>query len=140
MSAVMNTQGQPSATGAPDGDTTGDTSTDQGFTVCISAMPDGTYSIYAQDSDDDQESNQAGAGATAGDTSSSDDAASGDDDSTQTADNVDDALAIAKQMLEQEAGEDDESGQDGSDMMSPADAKKAWNQMAAKNDKKKAGM
>lgn len=86
--------------------------------VTITAVGDGTYTVSLaepQDSDDQ-----------GGDPSSSDDS-----DQPQTADNVEDALKMAGQMLGAEADESDDSGDDNAPM-SPGDAKSAWNQMASK--------
>ena len=86
----------------------------QGTTVCITASPDGTFSVQMQESGADE---------------------SGEDESgdgPQTADNLDDALALAGQMLTTEMGEDSADSGDGDAPMDPATAKSAWNQMAAK--------
>jgi hypothetical protein len=97
-----------------------------GFVVCVAAQADGSFQVYAQDSDQDPtDQSQGGEG--------------GDGSQVQTADNVDDALAIAKQLIEQESGgSDDDSGQDGNAPLSPTDASSVWNQMAAKKDKSRA--
>ena len=84
----------------------------QGTTVCITALPDGSFSVKILESDSADESGE--------DESS---------DGPQSADNLDDALALAGQMLTTEMGED--SG-DGDAPMDPATARSAWNQMAAK--------
>ena len=120
------------------GATTGDPTSDQtGVVICIAALPDGTYQIYQQG--DQDQSGGAPASAQGGMPSPSG-APSPDDDSgnSQTADNIQDALQIAGQML-QGGDQDDDSGQgqDGNAELSPSDAKAAWNQMAAKSDKKR---
>lgn len=89
------------------------------FVVCIAVQSDGTFSVYSQDSDADP-------------------AAEGDDGSggMQTADNIDDALMMVKQMVEQEMGEgESESAEDGNAPLQGGDAKAVWDQMAAKKDK-----
>lgn len=93
----------------------------QGTTVCITASPDGTFSVQIQEAASSDESGEDESG-----------------DGPQTADNLDDALALAGQMLTAEMGEDGgESSAIGDDNapMDPASAKSAWNQMAQKRDK-----
>ena len=98
----------------------GDSGMEEGTTVCITASPDGTFSVQMQESGADE---------------------SGEDESgdgPQTADSLDDALALAGQMLTAEMGEEGgESSAIGDDNapMDPASAKSAWNQMAQKRDK-----
>ena len=87
----------------------------QGTTVCITASPDGTFSVRIQEAAISEESSEDESG-----------------DGPQTADNLDDALALAGQMLTTEMGEDSADGGDGDAPMDPATAKSAWNQMAAK--------
>lgn len=85
-----------------------------GFVVCIAAQADGSYQVYAQDSDQEQ-----------------------DEDQTQTADNIDDALDMARQLIEEEQGEDsgDSGEQHGN---APVDDPQAvWDQLAARRDKQK---
>ena len=84
-----------------------------GFVVCIAAQADGSYQVYAQDSDQEP-----------------------GEDQTQTADNIDDALDMARQLIESEQGEDSE--QDGNAPVSADNAQAVWDQMAAKRDKAKA--
>ena len=113
----------PTMSGDPSqgmGDSMGDSDSDsQGTTVCITASPDGTFSVQIQEA--------AGADESGEDESS---------DGPQTADNLDDALALARQMLTAEMGED--SSTDGDAPLDPATAKSAWNQMAAKRSAMKA--
>ena len=104
-----------------DGSSDDESSGSQGTTVCITAMPDGTFSVQIQESGDDGDEGP-------GDNS----------DGPQTADSLDEALQIAGQMLTDEMNEDSgesDSGSDGDAPMSPANAKSAWNAMAAKRDK-----
>lgn len=84
-----------------------------GFVVCIAAQADGSYQVYAQDSDTEP-----------------------GEDQTQTAGSVDEALDMARQLIEQEQGEDSEPSGDGNAPV--ADAQAVWDQMAAKRDKAKA--
>jgi hypothetical protein len=94
------------------------------FVVCIAAQPDGTYSVYAQDSDDDQDDAAQGSAPAPG----------GDDSGPQTAQSLEDALKIAGQMLQEEAGEDSQEPADGSDPQA------VWNQLAKKTDAKRGAM
>ena len=99
----------------------GDSGMDEGTTVCITASPDGTFTVQIQEAASSDESGEDESG-----------------DGPQTADNLDDALALAGQMLTAEIGEDGgESSAIGDDNapMDPASAKSAWNQMAQKRDK-----
>ena len=107
--------------GDPSQDSSQDDDGSQGTTVCITASPDGTFSVQIQEAGDADESGEDESG-----------------DGPQTTDNLDDALALAKQMLTAEMGEDSaDSGEssDGDAPMDPQSAKAAWNQMAAKRDK-----
>lgn len=98
----------------------------QGTTVCITALPDGTFSVQIQESGDDESGE------------------SGEDESgdgPQSADNLDDALKLAGQMLTAEMGEESGESADGSDgsddgnaPLAPGAAKSAWNAMASKRD------
>lgn len=78
--------------------------------VTITAVGDGTYTVTMSD-DESQE--------------------------PQTANNLDDALTIVKQMFGAEDQEDQstEPQGDGNEPLSPEDAKSAWDQMAAKKSK-----
>ena len=96
----------------------GDSGMDEGTTVCITASPDGTFTVQIQEAASSDESGEDESG-----------------DGPQTADNLDDALALAGHMLTAEMGED--SG-DGDAPMDPATARSAWNQMAAKRSAVKA--
>jgi hypothetical protein len=139
MAPLSAAAGDPSQ-----GATTGDPTSDQtGVVVCIAALPDGTFQIYQQSSQDDDQGSDASqsapsgaSGATPAGSGSPDN--SGDEDNSQTADNIDDALAIAGQILEQASGASGApDGSDDNKMLNPQDAKAAWNQMAAKKDKQR---
>lgn len=141
--AMAASAGGDPAQGATTGDPTSDQTGQQG--VAIFPLSDGTFQIKlipsdnGQDDDSDDQGTDASQGAAAGAPSggASPDESGDDDDSSQTADNIDDALEIAGQMLEQASGASD--GSDGGDdkILSPTDAKAAWNQMAAKKDKQR---
>ena len=84
--------------------------------VCIADQGDGTFSVYV---DGDQDGGDSG-------------------DGPQQAENIDDALSIARQMLQSEASEGASMGMPGADDAAPLDAgqaKAAWRQMAAKRSK-----
>jgi len=95
------------------------------MTVCITAVGDGTYTVAEQDDPNDPN-------ASTGDPS----------DQPQTAQDVDSALQMAKQLLT--SGDPDDSGSqdqgDGNAPLAPADAQAAWKQMAAAKSKKPQGM
>jgi hypothetical protein len=71
--------------------------------VCILCKEDGTYSVYTED----PETNEQG--------------------QSQDTSSVDEALDVARQMLEQEKGEGDDNAP-----MSDQQAQQYWNQLAAK--------
>lgn len=91
------------------------------ISVTITAVGDGTYTVSM--AGDDQEAEDAGQQPEEG------------GDQPQTADSIDGALEIAKQMLGGEAEEAQAEPEDGNAPLSPADAKSAWKQMASKRDK-----
>lgn len=91
------------------------------FSVTITANGDGTYSVASSDSDDDQDDASQGGAPAPG----------GEDDGPQTAQSIEDALKIAGQMLQEEAGEDDQQPADDSDPQA------VWNQLAKKTDAKR---
>lgn len=87
------------------------------FSVTIAMNEDGSFTITPSDSD--ESSNPA------------------------TADNIDTALEMVKQMFDAESGQESSEPDDGTDgdaTMSPDDAKTAWKQMAAKKAAKQASM
>lgn len=99
----------------------------EAFSVTITSNGDGTYSVSSSDSDDGQDDQGADAAGGA--------QGQGDDDSgPQTAQSVDDALKIAGQMLQEEAGEDSQEPADSSDPQA------VWNQLAKKTDAKRGAM
>lgn len=113
----------------------GDNEAQETFTVCISALSDGTFKVYAQDSDDDQDD---GAAAGAGGMGQPAPAEGSDGSDGQIAATMDEAMQMASQMLQEEAGEDAGEGQDdgSADGNAPvADPKAVWNQLAKKSDK-----
>lgn len=94
-------------------------------TVCITAVGDGTYTVSLQGDQEPQDPNM------------SPDAG----DAPQTAQDIDSALDMAKQMLTGEATEEaPEPAGDGNAPLAPADAQAAWKQMAAAKSKKPMGM
>lgn len=113
------------------------------FVVCIACMPDGTYQVYAQDSDDDQDDAGATGGAAAGGDDSGDMSGAGmaaggdngDGDSSQTANSIQEALKIAGQMLQEEQTEDAGEDQGGNGNAPVSDPQAVWNQLAKKSDK-----
>lgn len=131
--------GTPS--GAPDDES------QEAFSVCITANGDGTYTVTPSDADDDQDDAAAAGGAGAGPVGAGADASagmagggdSGDSDSAQTANSVEEALKIAGQMLQEEAGEDaGDADQGAADGNAPVtDPQAVWNQLAKKSDAKR---
>lgn len=114
----------------------------ESFVVCIAAMADGTFQVYAQDSDDDQDDTASAGGADAGGDGAGDMSGAGmasggdngDGDSTQTAHSIEEALKIAGQMLQEEQTEDAGDDQGGSNEP-VSDPQAVWNQLAKKSDK-----
>jgi hypothetical protein len=92
----MMTTGQPAA--APGATPAPDASQAQGTTVCISAQPDGSFQVYLDN--DEGEQDQPG---------QAPDDESAEQASGQSAPDIDSALKIAKQML---SGGSAGSGQD----------------------------
>lgn len=81
------------------------------FSVTITCKADGTYTVSMSESDQSE---------------------GGEQDEPATADNIDDALSTAKEMIQAENGEpQDEPQEGGNEALSPEDAKSAWKQMAA---------
>lgn len=124
--------------------------------VCIESQEDGTYSVYEEPADDAaggvgaaEQMAAPAAGAPAAPPATPPIAppagpvAEGEEPGAQTTDNIDDALMMAKQLLEQ-SGEDDQGDDDnpanGSAPLPPDQAKAMWNQMAEKKMKAKAAM
>lgn len=85
------------------------------FSVTITCKADGTYTISMSESDQSE---------------------GGEQDEPATADNIDDALSTAKEMIQAETGEpQDEPQEGGNEQLSPEDAKAAWKQMASKKSR-----
>jgi hypothetical protein len=109
--------GMDPAAQAPSADqATGMDEGQESFTVCIRAQADGTFSVYAKDSDEGQD-----------DTQGAPDDASG----PQTAKSIDEALSLAQQMLEAGAGEAEP------EPAADASPEAVWNQLAKKTDAKR---
>lgn len=100
-----------------------DSSDSEQVSVTITAVGDGTFTVSLNEG---QEDPAEGGGEDAG-------------DEPQTADNVDDALKMAGQMLGAEADEESQEPADGNAQLSPADAKSAWSQMASKKKQSQGG-
>jgi hypothetical protein len=115
MPADPSMQADPSVGSSAGGDD--DSQDAQGVTVCITASPDGTFSVQIQESGDSDQSGEDESG-----------------DGPQSADNLQDALKLAGQMLTAEQGEESSESGDDNEPMDPGAAKSAWNQMAAKRD------
>jgi len=118
--------------------------------VCIESQEDGTYSVYEEPADAAEDNGAAAqmaapeAGPAAGGppTPPTPPGEAEEESGAQTTDNIDDALMMAKQMLEQSGSEGDDSDNpaDGSAPLPPDQAKAMWNQMAEKKMKAKAAM
>ena len=99
----------------PTQSTPDDSSDAEQVSVTITVVGDGTFTVTLNEPQEDpsEGSEPADPG-----------------DQPKTADNIDDALKMAGQMLGSEA--DEESQGDDNAQLSPADAKSAWKQMASK--------
>jgi hypothetical protein len=134
--------GTSTATGAPDDEQ------QETFVVCIAAMADGTYQVYQEDSDGDEDDTAAAGGADAGAMGAGGDAGggmgagmdNGGAAGAQTANSIEEALKIAGQMLQEEAGEDSgeaAQGDQGDGNAPVSDPQAVWNQLAKKSDAKR---
>lgn len=91
---------------------------EQGVTVCITAMPDGTFEVKI---DEDGQEDEEGGDETG--------------DGPQMAKTLDEALNMAGEMLQAEMGEEQGESGAGDEPMAPDQAKMAWDAMASKRDK-----
>jgi hypothetical protein len=118
--------------------------------VCIESQEDGTYCVYDEPAGDAAEDGDVAAQmaapeagpAGAAPTPAAPPGEADEESGAHMADNIDDALMMAKQLLEQSSSEGDDSDNPatGGAPLPPDQAKAMWNQMAEKKMKAKASM